>query len=337
MHFSFKVYSKNWPKMESFMKLFNLSKLALLASLVLTSPAQCGKHLREDDSERNAKRVQTENDLALTEKDLEQALSAAKAIEEARLMIPLINALASAGETIPAEITTWTALVAYCTQLTELIVLYSITDDNLEIITLHCPNLQKLELINCSETTDRGIAAIAQNCPNIRSLCLDKCQITDNSLHMIAQHLGGLTEFDLSRCKDVTDKGFQSLVQNRTALESMRLDSCPQITSIGLEAIAQHCPKLTALSLWNQKSGTSLQTIAQRCKELRFIFIRECPEVSNDDVQALISHCPNLIYARLKNNPNINNEYIQALETLLTNRARSLRHICCEQIASAAQ
>ncbi|XP_039134943.1 EIN3-binding F-box protein 1-like [Dioscorea cayenensis subsp. rotundata] len=88
-----------------------------------------------------------------------------------------------------------------------------VTDFGLQMISLACPYLEVLRLINCIHVTIAGVVFIAEKCTNLTSLELNSCPLVgDEALLALAQHSGLLSFLTLRRCLLVTEKGIAAVL-----------------------------------------------------------------------------------------------------------------------------
>ncbi|KAM0934635.1 putative leucine-rich repeat domain superfamily [Dioscorea sansibarensis] len=88
-----------------------------------------------------------------------------------------------------------------------------VTDFGLQMISLACPYLEVLCLINCIHVTSAGVVFIAEKCTNLTSLELNSCPLVgDEALLALAQHSGLLSFITLRRCLLVTERGIAAVL-----------------------------------------------------------------------------------------------------------------------------
>jgi len=125
-----------------------------------------------------------------------------------------------------------------------------VDDTKLMTIATGCPQLQSLNIRDCSEITDKGIIALATGCPQLQSLIMSYCHnITDEGIRALATGLPQLQSLEISQCRNITDEGIRALASGCAQLQSLNITGCNNITDEGIRAVATGCPQLQSLKI----------------------------------------------------------------------------------------
>lgn len=150
-----------------------------------------------------------------------------------------------------------------------------VTDDLLQFITQHCPNLIVLDLSHCHHISSTGYQHLA------RSRCTSS-----------------LLQLNLSYGTQLTDSALVSLSMRCDSLEIIHLAGCRQITRMGIRSLA--AASRQSLQYINMKdcinvSGHILQDLAILCgPRLVGVDATRICSVLHSDIKALVQHCPRL-------------------------------------------
>jgi hypothetical protein len=121
-----------------------------------------------------------------------------------------------------------------------------IRDDMAIFIISHCPCLLSMDIDDqeqpSPQITDHTLHSIAEHCTGLQSLNLQGCKlITDVCIISISTHCTGLQSLDLERCGQITDASIISISTYCTGLQSLNLGGCHRISNASIISIAIHC------------------------------------------------------------------------------------------------
>lgn len=91
--------------------------------------------------------------------------------------------------------------------------------------------LVNLDLLECVYITDQSISNITTYSKSLNSIRLSGKNITDTSLHKIAENCRELTILELVLCESITDRGIQKIGRSCRSLNSLIIGSSKNITS----------------------------------------------------------------------------------------------------------
>jgi hypothetical protein len=106
-----------------------------------------------------------------------------------------------------------------------------VTDEFLDILLRKCPNLQHLDLTECSDITQNGLLSIVHHCPKLTHLILRKC--TGIVVNDIFSHrpLPNLTHLDLSFCNHLSTSVISTLIGDNN-ITFLDLTACNQVATL---------------------------------------------------------------------------------------------------------
>ncbi|RZC65105.1 hypothetical protein C5167_008794 [Papaver somniferum] len=204
-----------------------------------------------------------------------------------------------------------------------------ISDKGIEVVTSACPKLKALSIYwnirysLCLPVlmTDLSIQQLVKNCSCIVDLNLSGCKnITDKSMHLIADHYNELEELNLTRqesisfdfihdvclmlfsflrCVKLTDGGLQQILLKCSSLQYLNLYALSGFTD-GAYMKISHLAHLRFLDLCGAQnlSNQGLSSIA-RCKNLVSLNLTWCILVTDAGVVAIARGCPSLEFLSL--------------------------------------
>ncbi|KAF7152061.1 hypothetical protein RHSIM_Rhsim01G0029400 [Rhododendron simsii] len=130
-----------------------------------------------------------------------------------------------------------------------------LTDQTLKNFGQVCPNLQFLDVSDCSYLTNSGIGEVLRRCPaitqlninglsvsnifgsyfdhsvvNLKTLRAKATQLNDKGMAMIGSRCRYLQYLDIERCCKVTDRGVMEVVRNCKRLRDILLGGCGEVS-----------------------------------------------------------------------------------------------------------
>ncbi|KAF9979049.1 hypothetical protein BGZ73_007151 [Actinomortierella ambigua] len=189
-----------------------------------------------------------------------------------------------------------------------------ISDQTLQIILDHCPNLARLTLSECTRITDRGLEMIRDSeCvarEQLVSLHLAGCwRITDKGLaSLVASVPAASVDDTVSDCREDTAASTASstaepsddLVHLR--LESFDIAGCWQVTDQGVTTVLRACGVyLTHLRVSSCElvTGDTVLELAEHCPKIRWLDLARTGPIHDAAIQALATHCHQLEWLTL--------------------------------------
>ena len=184
--------------------------------------------------------------------------------------------------------------------------LCEVSDDGVVALVQGCPQMEIIDLTNCSYLTAISIAAIGACCPLLKSISIgaNTFLYTGDTVAALAQGCPQLTtvRFNCSPKEggdfhaDVTDEAISVLAQCCPKLHTIDLAGCTQVTDVGIQAIAVSCPLLKVLYAPDARelTGASLVALGAGCPLLEEITYSGQVVFKNADFRFLFSKCPKL-------------------------------------------
>ncbi|CAH9083929.1 unnamed protein product [Cuscuta epithymum] len=130
---------------------------------------------------------------------------------------------------------------------------YAVSDDDLEILALSCPNLKELVLVHCRGFGTYGLGRVARECRKLRVFDVIECYVHSNDVDWISCFPGDNTFLEslifeysmMSECLNF--EALKQLVTRSPCLKKLRLD---YLVSIGqLYHLMIKAPQLTHLGI----------------------------------------------------------------------------------------
>ncbi|KAI3958045.1 hypothetical protein MKW98_020687 [Papaver atlanticum] len=169
-----------------------------------------------------------------------------------------------------------------------------INDEGLKVLAKCCASLEKVDLTSSQRVTDSGINFLVQNCSKLQSLTITYCsrvtgigflgcpstlthvdavgasKLTTDGIRAITSG-GGIQSLHLSG-NVVNNDAIIKITKDCILLKSLQLKSCHEVTLEGWEAISLHC------------------------KNLKSLYVNDCPTLCDLSLQALRDGCNKLSY-----------------------------------------
>ncbi|GMF64738.1 unnamed protein product [Phytophthora lilii] len=132
----------------------------------------------------------------------------------------------------------------------------------------------------------------------VKKLTLIGCVVPKGSLVKAAKLFTSLTHLTVSGCQTIENVDFTALVRaSSQQLTDVRAVKCLRLTDAALEAIGEnHSQSLERInfSYCRQISEDGVETLVQRCGNLRSIKLKGSPAVTSTAVIRIAEHCPKL-------------------------------------------
>ena len=193
----------------------------------------------------------------------------------------------------------------------------TLSDTELEALSLYCPNLGSICFRDCSAITSVGITLLAQNCSGLACLKLHGCpNITDEGVIALAKYCTQLDCIIMSDCTVHTDNALIAPGAEYPDFNRLSLCNCHQISAVGLTALVRGCSNLTILSLNGCTNVTEnvLLAVSMHCKELTSLDLHGTTALTDSILSALVEGCPKLSNIRVSEDHNISKDFVQMLE-----------------------
>eukprot|EP00475_Leptophrys_vorax_P025673 TRINITY_DN35951_c0_g2_i1.p1 TRINITY_DN35951_c0_g2~~TRINITY_DN35951_c0_g2_i1.p1 ORF type:complete len:644 (-),score=100.89 TRINITY_DN35951_c0_g2_i1:61-1992(-) len=163
-------------------------------------------------------------------------------------------------------------------------------DQSCKLITLSCPNVEKLQFPSSEWLSDTGIESISRNCSNLKFLNLRCCvSISDRGLDALSKGCTSLEHLNLGYCSKITGAGVRVLTERLGgSLRALSLECCQNIGEAGLTAVYENCKLLRHLELeFCPVTDYIVVQLLHQCPELIHLNISFCPMVRGDCLRPL--------------------------------------------------
>jgi hypothetical protein len=175
----------------------------------------------------------------------------------------------------------------------------NLIDDNyIEKLVNIYPNLEELEIDDCSQLSSKGLEYIGQ-LQNLKYLKLNFPDYNydiykDDFRHF--ENLKNLEHLTLIRA-NISDKGLSYFIKNKN-IKYLNLSDCTQIKDDSLQLITEHFQSLEALNLFNtQITDAGFENI-ENLKNLKWLYLDSCQNIRGKALE-LFENLGNLIYLDL--------------------------------------
>jgi len=166
--------------------------------------------------------------------------------------------------------------------------------------------LEKLEISEMYKITDDGLNFIGKHCPNINSL---KLQLETYNKDVTEEAIVGLLTqvklktLHLVNCLGITEEGFYEIIQLSENLEELSLEGNDySVSEEVMDGISQYCKNLRSLNLsFNHGFSISdLQKVLSKVGSLlKSLDVSECENIEYEDVTFIPQLCSSLEYLHI--------------------------------------
>ena len=125
----------------------------------------------------------------------------------------------------------------------------AVTDCGLQHIAAGCPKIEVLSLEGLWRLSDTGLLSVVFSCRDLVYLFLSDCDVTDSTLHAIAEKCPRIKRLILRGLDRVTDDGLECIGRACSGLSHLDLGSCGGIGDAGVRSIVSGCPRMRRLIL----------------------------------------------------------------------------------------
>ncbi|KAH7447204.1 hypothetical protein KP509_01G096900 [Ceratopteris richardii] len=181
-------------------------------------------------------------------------------------------------------------LVAHCPNIQKLWLMDTVEDKGLEAVALSCKNLRDFRVYPISTrlgqgVTEDGLMHIARGCVKLQAILYFCNQMTNSAVEVMAKNCLNLVSFRLCIMEPAKpdhmtnapmDEGFGAIVQQCKSLRRLSLSGW--LTDKAFEYIGTHAKKLERLSVaFAGESDVGLQYVLRGCTNLKKLEIRDSP------------------------------------------------------------
>jgi len=190
-----------------------------------------------------------------------------------------------------------------------------------EGLTVNLPQLEMLDLNNCSEITSAGLnnllsksnqltglniigielsfEDISANLPNlnVEVIDLDRSNVTDSGLNSLLRcfpkYQGKTLIMDLSSTPIIGE----GIVASFDKLKGLSLTYCETLTDAGLENLLKSSPNLTYLDVSNTKiTGTGIVSLGK----VKVLLMTACKNLTSSGLNTMLENCKSLDFLQLR-------------------------------------
>lgn len=182
---------------------------------------------------------------------------------------------------------------------------------DMKILALRCRGLVNLDFAGSPGITDAGLALILKHCPQIQRLNLENCTINEEGLSHLAQRGSQLIYLNLRNCP--TSGSLVDLFQGCPNLQHLTLGSRERTTDEEIVALAESCSRLQGLELNDCEVSDVAICLLARCRYLRTLRLFNLARLTDISIRRVALGCPLLQILDLDQCLNITNESIEVL------------------------
>ncbi|KAE8988532.1 hypothetical protein PR003_g22162 [Phytophthora rubi] len=162
----------------------------------------------------------------------------------------------------------------------------------------HGPQVKKLTLIGCVVPKGTLVKA-AKLFVSLTHLTVSGCQTIENVdfTALVRASSEQLVEVRAVKCLRLTDAALQAIAENHAqSLERINFSYCRQISEYGVESLVQRCSNLRSIKLKGSPAVTTSAAvlIAESCPALDTLLVGGAKNLTDDCLLALGDHCPRL-------------------------------------------
>ena len=166
----------------------------------------------------------------------------------------------------------------------------NITDEGL--LSLSCPNLEKIDLSFCKKLTAKAVATFVATCPKLQYLTLKRFpQIDAHFLPVLC--CPNLLSFDVYDLQDATDQDLQIFLSNVPHLEILRINTAPLVKGHFIPVFVEHCKNLRFLELIAIPI-TVTEGIGVMPQVTTLVL-----DLPPEAIELFLAHCPNVRLAKV--------------------------------------
>ena len=171
--------------------------------------------------------------------------------------------------------------------------LYSMDDNDINIITYNCKNLNKI-YFHSYYLNDNSLHSICNTYENLKCLYLPHMSnITYSSLEYLFNKYSYLEEIDLSFNKLIDDNIIDIItLNNGINLKNIFINSCVNITDMSIFYLSQRCKDITILNLSNNINITNVSMkYISKFSKLKVLHIAKC-NIDDTGLYEICVNCP---------------------------------------------
>jgi len=191
------------------------------------------------------------------------------------------------------------------------------TNRAMEMIAVHCHELQRLDISRCSNINTCGLQKVIAACPDLRDIRADKVSGWGNIEFMQQLFLGNnLERLILKSCDTLTDESLAVLIEgNESEVNS----------STGTPIVPPRKLKHLDLSRCRGISGRGVRALVNNIPKIECLRLSDCHGISDDTLTQLVQTTPVLAHLDLEKLDALTNAVLHSLAN--SPCAKRLRHV----------
>lgn len=191
------------------------------------------------------------------------------------------------------------------------------TNSTLQLLGMHCPKLEELNISWCHNVDTRGLKSVVEGCPRLRDLRAGEVRGFDclKFMDMLFQR-NTLERLILMNCHTLTDESLMVLMHGNNPKLDVLTDR-PIVPPRRLKHLdLTHCRGIT---------DAGVMSMVHRLPDLEGLQLAKCHHLTDWSVSALLPTCPVLTHLDLEDNELLTNNTLTALASAPC--AEHLRHL----------
>ena len=171
-----------------------------------------------------------------------------------------------------------------------------------QLISMHCPHVEMIDLQGCIGIGDYGVAQIAENCSSLQKVNIFMTGVSQVGCSELVKNIPGISAIKLPS-KGNCYQSLDAICSHCNNLESLILNDVipfdekePVVNDSAIMKVAETFSMIRKISLnwcW-YITDACMEAIAENCKNLDHLVVRESHQISDEGLIQIVRLCPKL-------------------------------------------
>nr|CAB3245087.1 F-box/LRR-repeat protein 15 [Phallusia mammillata] len=170
-----------------------------------------------------------------------------------------------------------------------------LTDDLLVPVVCSCPQLNKIDVTNCTQLSNRSLCMMGTYCNQLTHVTLQGCHWVDKDNYLVlVSNNPNLLFLNVSSCWSLDDECMCITANKCNKLQTVSVSKCYSVSDQTIERLASFCSELQKLDIsgcWRvSDNGIRIcvyWVVEEYCNKLKELCVKDCQNVTERSLKRL--------------------------------------------------